>query len=152
MSTYPQSLPMRYAGEAAASPHFRMRRFYTHLRMHPSYYANAASVAKRLVAKDPSAETAVKDLLAKAGSGSLPAINALKAIGVVIHFEHMLPPGSKTGPYGVPMVSGGLLPAASSAVGKLLRFALSPVAWALNVAGSAAHWAGAQSQNLSRAL
>jgi hypothetical protein len=123
------------------------KRFYNHLRMHPSYYANACAVAKRLAANDPSAIEAMKAVLVKANLGDQSAINTAKAVGVVMKFEHMA--GSK-GPYGLSV--SGLLPAAGSAAGKFVRLVLSPVAWALGTSGQLAHWTGNQFGKLSRAL
>lgn len=142
--------PAATPAQRAHAAHWHMRRFYNHLRLHPSYYLAAKSVGKRVAAGDPAAKAAVQDLMTRAAAGDYAAINTCKAIGVVMKFEHMIPKGTTTGPYGLTV--SGLLPAATSTAGKLLRFVLSPAAWALGVAGQAAHWGGNQFANLSRAL
>jgi hypothetical protein len=130
-------------------PGAKMRLFYEHLRLHPSYYLAAQSIGKRLAAKDPAAEAAAKELLGKAKEGNLSAINTCKAIGVVMKYEHMLPKGTE-GPYGMPVI--GFLPAASTFAGKLIRLALSPIAWTLGKAGQIVHWGGDKLTSVSHAL
>lgn len=134
---------------AEKEAHFHQKRFYNHLRMHPSYYLAAQSVAKRLAAKDPQATADMKKILEQANAGSFSAINTAKAVGVVLKFEHMIP-GGGTGPYGLSI--SGLLPAAGSAAGKFVRLVLSPAAWALGAVGQLSHWTGNQFGKLSHAL
>ena len=117
------------------------RKFYNHLRMHPGAHKAASAIANKLVAKDPMAVQALKDVAAKAGSDE-SAANALKIIAVTMKYEH--PDFGDSSP----MMAGGL-PAAASAVGKVIKLALTPAAWALHTGGQVFHWTGKQLQHFS---
>lgn len=141
----PASSPAAAHARMQAHAHYRMRCFYNHLRMHPSYYMAAKNFAKRYAAGDPAAKASANSLIAQAQGGDLRALNTSRAIACVLKFEHMLPKGSR-------FSVSGFLPAASSTAGHFVRLVLSPAAWVLGKAGGLSHWAGDQFASLSRAL
>ena len=114
---------------------------YEHLKQHPGAYAAARSFAARLVAKDAGAAAELATLKAKCKAGDPKACHAIRAVCVVVKFEH---PGSN--------IFAGGLPAIASAGGKVIKVALTPVAWTLKSGGSAFHWAGSQLRKLSHVI
>src|SRR5437773_1407770 len=94
------------------------KRFYEHLKAHPSAHRAAQAVVTKLEAKDPTAVAALKDLSVKAKSDA-SAANALRIIAVTAKFEH-----------GGNIFAGGL-PAVVKGAKGVLQLALTPAAWAL---------------------
>lgn len=117
----------------------KQARFYRHLRMHPKAHKAAVAFAKKIVAKDPAAIALLKELAAKSGTDE-SAANALRIIAVTVKYEF---PDADAN-----IMAGGI----ASAGGKVLKLALSPIAWTVSTAGHAFKWAGSQLQHLSHAV
>lgn len=113
----------------------KQRSFYEHLCRHPHAYAAAQAFAHKLSAKDPAAKVALHALAAKPDHRSQ---NALRAIAVVIKYEH-----------------GGIFAGFANVAttgGKVIRLALSPAAWVLSTGGKGFRWVGSTLQHLSHAI
>ncbi len=126
--------------------HDHQKRFYNHLRMHPGAHKAASAIARKLVAKDPTAVAALKDVASKASSDE-SAANALKIIAVTMKYEH--PDfGSDSGGA---MYAGGI-PAVARSVGGIVKLALTPAAWVLSTGGKVFNWTGHQLQHFSHVI
>ena len=110
------------------------KKFYQHLKMHPSAHKAAKTFAEKLAKKDPEAVAALKSLAERAGSDPAAA-NALRIISVTMKFEE---PES--------IIAGGL----PATAGKAVKVALAPAAWVLASAGHVFHWTGRQFQHFAR--
>jgi hypothetical protein len=104
----------------------------------PHHRHNFARFAERLHKGDPQAIAHLRKLAMKAGSNPKAAY-ALKCIAQEYRAQNA-------------MFAGAIPGSAGHVVGKVLKLALSPVAWAAGTAGSGVKWVGAQLQHLAHAL
>lgn len=135
-----------FGAEGQVKHYVRMKLFYQHLLMHPSFYLPAQRFAKKIAANDADAQKTLAALMAQASAGDRAASNTCRCIAVVMKFENMVPKK------GAGAMVSGALPSLVGIGQKLVKFALSPVAWALGATGRGAHWAGNTLTNLGHAL
>lgn len=106
---------------------------------------HASKFAQKIIDGDPAACGALKELAVRAKTDKRAA-NALKVIALTIKL------GRAGNGKPAPIVSGGL-PGQVFATGKhIVKFALTPAAWAISSVGKGVGWAGSQLQHLSHVI